>query len=142
MSKIPENVCDPALYVRIKQEATQRFHSPTSAYRSMWIVKTYKSRGGKYKVGFPEKNDTRRWLREKWVQVIPYVTKGVEIECGSGSYGKACRPLLRVDKKTPLTMKQVLSKWGVEKVLRLAKKKNKNMSGRLDWVGGVFVRKR
>jgi hypothetical protein len=36
------------LYKRIKAEAKQKFDRYPSAYVSSWIVKEYKSRGGKY----------------------------------------------------------------------------------------------
>jgi len=37
-----------ALYNKVKQQADKKFDKP-SAYKSAWIVKTYKSSGGKYK---------------------------------------------------------------------------------------------
>ena len=36
------------LYKRIKAEAKQKFDRYPSAYSSAWIVREYKSRGGKY----------------------------------------------------------------------------------------------
>lgn len=40
---------DQELYSRIKNEAKNKFKDDyPSAYASAWIVKTYKSRGGKY----------------------------------------------------------------------------------------------
>lgn len=40
---------DQALYARVKAEAKARFKDDwPSAYSSSWIVRTYKSRGGKY----------------------------------------------------------------------------------------------
>ena len=39
---------DKELYSRVKQMASDKFSSPTGAYRSMWIVKKYKELGGRY----------------------------------------------------------------------------------------------
>lgn len=43
-------VLDIKLYEKVKKEADKVFSKP-SAYKSAWIVKTYKDRGGKYKKG-------------------------------------------------------------------------------------------
>jgi hypothetical protein len=40
---------DPELYARVKAEAKKKFDRFPSAYASSWIVKEYKSRGGKYR---------------------------------------------------------------------------------------------
>lgn len=133
---IPNNVVDKKLYKTIKDEADGRFKAPTSVYRSMWIVKTYKDRGGRY-IG-KKKNYTGRWLKEEWVQVIPYIKRGEKIVCGENEHSKACRPLKRVNKQTPPTMKEVVKMWGEEKVLKLARQKNRDMDGRLNWKRGVF----
>ena len=136
---IPKNVKNPNLYLKAKKEADEKFDEKTSAYKSMWIVKRYKELGGEYISDKKEKGETTRWLEEKWIQVIPFVTKNEEIECGSSiRQKKACRPLVRVDKKTPITMDEVIKKHGKEKVIELAKEKNKDMSGRLDWKQGKF----
>jgi hypothetical protein len=37
------------LYSRVKAEAKRKFDDWPSAYASSWLVKEYKSRGGKYK---------------------------------------------------------------------------------------------
>ena len=48
MSKIPDNVLNPKLYKKAKEEADKKFEDKTSAYKSMWISKKYKDLGGKY----------------------------------------------------------------------------------------------
>lgn len=40
-----------ALYSRVKAEAKRRFKVYPSAYANGWLVKTYKARGGKYRMG-------------------------------------------------------------------------------------------
>jgi len=138
MSKIPENVLNKKLYLQVKKESAKRFKQPTSAYRSMWIVKTYKERGGKYK-GKKSVQNTRKWLKEEWVQVEPYLTeKGKKIVCGHGDNPKACRPLHRIDKTTPLTLDELLKIHSKKRLVSLACKKSKDMNGRLDWRRGVF----
>jgi len=44
MSNIPN---DKALYARVKKEADEKYKTH-GAYKSGWIVKTYKDRGGTY----------------------------------------------------------------------------------------------
>lgn len=39
------------LYSRVKSEAKRKFRVFPSAYASGWLVKTYKARGGKYRMG-------------------------------------------------------------------------------------------
>ena len=138
---IPENVNNPDLYNRAKAEASKKFDEPSSAYRSMWIVKRYKELGGTYKdKKIDDDEGTTQWLREKWIQVIPFVTKNEKIVCGSDErIKKACRPLKRVEKDTPITVKEIVKKHGKEKVIQLARKKNKDMSGRLNWRKGTFT---
>ena len=40
---------DKKLYTKVKNMASKKFKSPTGVYRSSWIVRKYKSLGGKYK---------------------------------------------------------------------------------------------
>jgi len=39
------------LYARVKAQAKRKFKVYPSAYANGWLVKTYKSRGGKYRMG-------------------------------------------------------------------------------------------
>lgn len=39
------------LYSRVKSEAKRKFKVYPSAYANGWLVKTYKARGGKYRMG-------------------------------------------------------------------------------------------
>ena len=45
---VPTN---PALYARVKAEAKRKFKVYPSAYANGWLVKTYKKRGGRYRMG-------------------------------------------------------------------------------------------
>lgn len=42
---------DTKLYNRVKADAKKKFDKYPSAYASMWIVREYKKRGGKYRNG-------------------------------------------------------------------------------------------
>ena len=39
------------LYARVKAEAKRKFKVYPSAYANGWLVRTYKARGGKYRMG-------------------------------------------------------------------------------------------
>jgi len=49
---VPTN---PRLYAQVKAEARRKFKVYPSAYANGWLVKTYKQRGGKYKMGVARK---------------------------------------------------------------------------------------
>ena len=135
---IPENVNNPELYKKAKKEADEKFDEKTSAYRSMWLVKRYKELGGTY-TG-KKKDRTKQWRKEEWIQVKPYVEKNQKIECGSDNReDKACRPFEKVNEDTPITIHEIVKKWGKEKVIELASKKVKDMDGKLNWHKGTFT---
>ena len=54
------------LYNKIKASIKKSSKVWPSAYASGRLVKTYKSRGGKYTCKF---GDLKRWFKEKWVNV-------------------------------------------------------------------------
>ncbi len=132
MSKIPDNVVNKELYSKAKKKATEKYGSKTSAYKSMYIVSTYKKMGGKYS-GKKQNKGVDKWNNEKWIQVIPYLESGKKIECGFGSNSKACRPLKRIDKNTPITLPELIKKHGKAPLLKIAKEKVKNMNKRVNW---------
>ena len=49
---VPTN---PVLYARVKAEAKRKFKVYPSAYANGWLVKTYKQRGGRYRMGVARK---------------------------------------------------------------------------------------
>lgn len=147
MDTVPENVVNKTLYKKVKKEAKAKFDRYPSLYASSWITREYKKRGGKYHTN---KNDNKNkkeklsgqklWYKEKWIQIVPYLEKNKIVDCGdSKKYTKACRPLVRVNDKTPPTISEIVNKYGKEKVLKLAKKKNRDMGGRLNWINGTFT---
>lgn len=86
---------DKQLYKKVSLEADKIYKKP-SAYKSGWIVKEYKKRGGEYEGKKPTKKEDGlgRWFKEKWKDI------------GHKSY-PVYRPTVRVSKDTPLTPKEI-----------------------------------
>lgn len=63
---IPSN---SVLYQKVKREADTKFLAHTSVYKSAWIIKTYKRRGGTFKDAPDPTRGLARWFREKWVDL-------------------------------------------------------------------------
>ena len=83
---------DMKLYRQIKHEADNVYKKP-SAYKSGWVVKEYKKRGGKYK-GSKTDEGLTRWFLENWKDV------------GNKNY-PVYRPTIRINKHTPLTIDEI-----------------------------------
>ena len=81
-----------SLYKAVKEYADIVYDKP-SAYKSGFIVKTYKKLGGTYKDNNAE-HDLERWFREKWSDV------------GNKEY-PVYRPTKRINKETPLTVNEI-----------------------------------
>lgn len=136
---VPDNVINKKLYKQVKLEADNKFKRPTSAYKSMWIVKTYKNRGGKYKG--KKEGLTKRWREEEWIQVKPFIEDNKKIACGSDNRkNKVCRPLIRVDEETPITIKELQKIYTDDEILKLANMKIKDMKGRVMWKQNKFIK--
>lgn len=106
-------VKDAALYARVRADATLRFQAKTSVYRSAWIVREYKKRGGEYEYEYEyetaAKGGLGQWFLEKWVDVN---TPGRP--CGRPSSREVrgqkyplCRPTVVVSIDTPLTADEI-----------------------------------
>jgi hypothetical protein len=83
---------NPVLYADVKKLADGKYNKP-SAYKSGFIVKTYKQRGGTYSDDNKPKN-LETWFSEKWTDV------------GNKAY-PVFRPTVRVNKKTPLLASEI-----------------------------------
>lgn len=136
-SPTPKNT---RLYNKIKGEAKDKFERYPSLYASSWIVREYKNRGGEYSGKKPSKNTgISRWYTEQWVQVESYLKTGKKTECGSDiKKTKACRPLKRVDDKTPITISELLKNHDKTTLIKIARQKQKDMKGRVVWKTGKF----
>lgn len=136
---IPDNIINKTLYKKAKKKADETYKRP-SAYKSMFIQKVYKEMGGKYKGKKTSKASTSRWLKEEWIQLIPYLKDGKKIACGEDNKKtKVCRPSKRVDKKTPITIQELQKKYDKKTLLKLARQKNRDMSGIILWKKSKFI---
>jgi hypothetical protein len=85
-------ILDKILYDKVKKEADEKYKTH-GAFKSGWIVKTYKERGGRYGDDGKEKG-LKRWFSEKWADV------------GNKEY-PVFRPTKRITKDTPLTVSEI-----------------------------------
>ena len=90
--------------------------------------------------GSPKRSPTKgltRWFKEEWVQVVPYLEKKNKKECGGEKVGKrvgkACRPLHRITKDTPITISELLKIHSKQDILHVAKQKEKHPDKRVVW---------
>ena len=101
------------LYDKVKLYADQIYKKP-SAYKSGFIVKTYKQLGGTYTDDKKDK-PLKRWFNEKWQDI------------GNEKY-PVYRPTIRVNKKTPLIPSEIEPKQLKEQIkLKQKIKGNKNL---------------
>ena len=131
------NAIDKRLYKDVVKEAKQMFDTWPSAYSSMWVQKEYQRRGGEY-----TKKDSglKDWRREKWIQVLPLLKEGKVVACGDDNKEtKACRPSVRVNDSTSITIQELLKIHSVSAIVKAAEKKNRDMDGRLYWKDLRFV---
>jgi hypothetical protein len=70
MSKIPDNVANPAKYRKAKAKAKAKFDVYPSAYANAYMVKQYKDSGGTYKANGGE-------VAKKNLKPIPSKNKGL-----------------------------------------------------------------
>ncbi len=85
-------ILDQDLYDKAKRQADS-IYTKSSAYKSGYIVKTYKSLGGRYSED-NEPAKLKQWFREKWSDV------------GNKEY-PVYRPTVRINKSTPLTIQEI-----------------------------------
>ena len=122
------------IYKEVKKEADKKFKSKTGIYKSAWIVREYKNRGGIFTKPKPKNTGLKRWFKEEWIRVDPKtgktkVKKGKRVPCGRSDKEMdknvkkgLCRPYKRVNSKTPKTVKEL----GTKEMKRRAKLKKKN----------------
>ena len=107
---------DKELYEKAKKIVKKRVKIWPSAYASGQLVSEYKRMGGRYSTNKEQKSsDLSRWYKEDWRNVCEKDKNGNYKKCGrksaSGSYKNYpyCRPLKRVTKNTPKTIKELSS---------------------------------
>lgn len=86
------SVDNTELYELVKKYADKVYSKP-SAYKSGFIVKTYKERGGTYS-DKKEPKKLKQWFQERWSNV-------------SDKDYPVLRPTVRVNKTTPLTVQEI-----------------------------------
>ena len=133
------DILDPKIYEKAKKLADKKYKR-NSAYKSMFLVKTYQDMGGRYKGG-RKSGSTTRWNDEEWVQVLPFLKNNKKIACGEDNKkNKVCRPLKRVNKNTPITLPELLKLHSKKDLIQLAEKKIKDMDGRVFWKNMKFIK--
>lgn len=135
---VPSN---KTLYTKVVSEAKAKFKVWPSAYASMWVVKTYKARGGDYK-GNKTEAGVARWQNEEWINMDAYL-KGKKVACGMPEgKDKACRPSKRINSSTPITASEVVAKHGKAKTQELVNAKQRDQTGtRINWNTGTITKK-
>lgn len=92
------------LYAKAKAAINQTYGTKTSAYRSMALIKKYKSMGGTYRDDGGSKKTTR-WRKEKWVDLNQPKEGGGYHVCGhkntQNNKYPLCRPSKTVSSETP-----------------------------------------
>jgi len=128
------------LYMKVKAKADTIYARP-GLYKSAYIQKEYQRLGGTYKGPKPDKNKgVQRWLSgENWIEMMPYLKDNKKVQCGiTPNKGKACRPLNKVNDKTPITIPELLKIHTKEKLIKLVSQKERDMNGRVNWKAGTF----
>ena len=126
-TKVPDNVKNPKLYLKIKakiQKYVKAKNRRWGAYDSGRLVREYKQAGGKYSGSKTQSNKSsnlNRWYREKWIDACAWPKRK---SCGRTkasikSKVTYCRPSKVIDSNTPKTV-QELTKAQIKK--RCAKK--------------------
>lgn len=139
--KVNKKFLNPELYTEVANEIKKKYPKH-SIYRSMMIVKEYKKRGGE--ISDDNEKGINKWLDEKWINMDDYLD-GIITKCGDSSKIKesSCRPLIRVDNKTPILADEVIKKHGRSKIRRLINIKNQDPQNLiLQWKEGKIIKKK
>jgi len=129
MEKVPNNVLNPTLYLKIKQKVKKQVKVWPSAYGSGLLVQEYKKAGGKYRGDkrISKNKGLDRWYEEKWVNVCKPKSGGGWEQCGRKQSSLKeypyCRPSVRITSSTPTTAPELIKKWGSNKLKELCKVK-------------------
>ena len=121
---------NPRLYAKARAEAKRRFERWPSAYASGWLVKRYKQLGGRYarsRGRSKTRSGVGRWFRERWINVCEYPKIVPCARSKSKQKFPYCRPLYRISKKTPKTVRELTLRARKE----LCRKKQKNPNKRM-----------
>ncbi len=132
-------VVDKKLYAQVKAEADAKFIALTSIYKSAWIVRQYKKRGGLFEEDSKPNTKTGllRWFEEKWINLNkPGSACGRPHANTRGEY-PLCRPTVKVTDATPVLAQELNKKDLQEAKKRKQQLKNK---GRLPKIQGLATK--
>jgi hypothetical protein len=110
LSTIPVNVKNKKLYLSIKNKIKKEIGTTRrwGAYDSGRLVREYKKKGGEYlKISEDNSGKLSRWYKEKWIDACKWPNIS---PCGREENDRQvtyCRPLIRVTKDTPKTIKEL-----------------------------------
>ena len=121
---------DKKLYESIKTRVKSRVARWPSAYASGQVVQNYKAafkrKYGASKSPYTGKGDKKlaRWYKEVWVDLCRPGFPPCGRQVMKGKY-PFCRPRKRVNKGTPMTVGEVLKKYGMAKIRERCARKQK-----------------
>jgi len=121
---------DPDLYAKAKKKAMRKFKIWPSAYASGYLIKEYKRMGGRYKNNYKNfSSGIRRWFDEKWIDVcsLPKIKPCGRTRTTWRNF-PYCRPSVRVNSKTPVTVHELTPK----QILGNCKRKKRAPSKRVN----------
>ena len=124
---------ESSIYKKVKKEADAKFKNH-GIYKSAWIVREYKERGGTFKGKKPSKKQgLQRWFEEDWMR-IGKDGKATKKPCGRSQEEMEdkvrkglCRPVKRITKETPKTAKELGKKELKDRYKRKKKTPNKTI---------------
>lgn len=117
-------------YKRALNEANKKYGTKSNIFRSSYIVKKYKDFGGEFK---NNKNiELTRWYKELWINVIELLENNKILACGIGN-NEGCRPIIRVDENTPITIPELLKIHTKKNILKMAYLKKENPNIKVNW---------
>lgn len=123
-----QSIDNPKLYEKAKIIADNLYDKP-SAYKSGFIVKTYKELGGTYSGKKPEKTGIARWIKEEWKDI------------GNKEY-PVYRPTKRITIETPLTPEEIEPSNLIKQIkLKQEIKGEKNLPPFEEKIGGKVIKR-
>lgn len=128
------------IYKNVKTDADKLFQSKTGIYKSAWIVREYKKRGGIFIEKKPNKRyGLQRWFDEIWVRVDKdgkiMKKDGKIVPCGRSDEEMddnvkkgLCRPKKRITDDTPKTVSELGTVVLKDRYKRKSKSPNKTIT--------------
>lgn len=121
---------DKVIYNKAKKKADE-VYKKHSAYKSMYLLETYKKLGGKINSKLKKNSGTDKWNKEEWKNLTPYILGKVKSikdspACGErhklqGNNPSICRPTRTINKETP-KLAQQYNKTQIKKALEIKRK--------------------